>query len=469
MGLVSEFVPCAEVVVLFFSRKKNGNWYVRIVYPPALGGSVIQKSLNTRNELQAEIEASKYIIAYKYSLWIHEGKRDGSAIGPKMESMFHPGEERVIDNWRVMATDDGKELELYEGPKGKYAGTVPNPTVPRFILTLTKEQEVELHHFGAKAGPPAYWNPKDAVIHSKTATPNGLALDERMFERWDRVTTPTDKRRNMVRQTLTEFQTTIGAMSGANDDDVLAFLDHMVARKLSLRTRGAKMGFLSSIHKECSKQPWAPARNYFRGVVRKPRGVLREDAPMPGQREHSTDDCLTILRYVPNMKPEHRMLIQMCMMTGMRPREVLMIREEEVVHGIRVIVTGTKSFPRRIPLPEAFCRAVPRIEGPLFPDAPLWSINAMDAYADKTTTNCCYHLRKSGLQVNKALYRCRHRAKTIIRNSDMPQHLQQWLLGHDREKHEPTKIEDGYGDFPDPAFLVPYVELIASVVSEVVL
>lgn len=392
-------------------------WWIKLQSP----GKRTERSLGTRDELEAKIIASPLIAAHHAALL---------AARPRFETVwlhaYEPGREHPAPDGlgKIVATD---REAIFIGHNGAILRTEPNggpgnrlvgtgPLTPRALATAFIER------FGGDDRP-------------KLAIKDG---DDKIFDTYLSHKNISGYARTEAEATWATFKSVIGKpLKATTRDDGRMLAAHFKEQGDKSATVKKKIGRLcAAVNMAISdSRPIDPSKpegakwifNPFSGVV---KNVEDQLIRVP----FDASDLKLIKSGFDTLSKSDQLLIRLLAATGMRLSEAMAIKSEEPrERGIRFVKVGhkTEASKRRVPLPADVLSYLPNpIKGPLFEGSPA-----------TTSKRLCRYIRDMKiLDERKVIHSFRHRAKDRLRAVGCPLDVQYELLGHE------TKTEAaGYG------------------------
>lgn len=497
----------------YLVRPKGTIYHVRLQYNPywakVKGRKVFQISLHTDNLQLAEIRAAKYVLQHKYEVYLERVARSQNTVFGEDQPAFIPGMSFRHGGQRYQTTRDGKSIQVFDAVSDEHITSIENTVIPRVLCPVSDGELRDIERIRASLGP--LWNrgitpdsydhrydseitdplddhlvfvaadkvPRVAKGDAPAVDPGALKAmlkplyderpsirrkpddrqDKQLIEHWLKLRGVADANRKQFNAVYNDFTALTGKLlvTATREDAKALVRFYRDDRGLLWSTYDKHVRWLSIVIDAAKDEDFALERNVFRGVTPRPPRYVDgvKNTMIEGVRKsYSTDDVAAIMAFMPQLKPEFQTLVMLVAYTGMRPSEALAITEVIDIDGFLCVEIGkkTNSSERTIPLPEPVHRYLPRLDGPLFIDAPLHNNDLFHRYCNDTTTKLNKRFQKLGMaryvESRKSFYSFRHRAKDMVRNCLAAKELQQWLLGHSR-----LNAEDNYGDGPPPGVL----------------
>ena len=389
-----------------YQRDGSSNWYIRLQGP----GKTIAHSLHTSDRREAEIVALPLIAQHKGALLAQRGR-----VETRWHHDFEPGRSHSApDGGQIIATD--KEL-IYLDHNGAVTKTVPNGGPTQILIAPRLGVIAPAEPFGF-----ANLAPCPTVM-----TKNG---DDAIIEAYLRERNVTGYPEREARAVWAQFKSmTKGKkLVDCTRKDGRALAEHYAAQGIKTASVKKKIGWLvSAVNFAIAEGDYDLTLNPFVGVVRD-----REDSI--DRLPFDDDDVRAIRTKMDKLSAQDRLLLTLLASTGMRRGEAFEISGEMTEHGVRYVVVGTKTDQsrRRVPLPAAVLRLLPKkINGPLF-----------TGRLDAATKRLGKFVRACGIAdpAKAPMHSFRHRAKDQLRAAECPLAIQYELLGH-----EEKTIAAGYG------------------------
>ena len=391
--------------------QRGSVWWIKLQSP----GKRIEKTLGTRDKVEAEIAASPLIAQHKAALL---------AARPRVETFWQhrlaPGREHAGPDGvgKILATD--KDL-FYIGPDGAIIRTEPNGGPAQRISSVPR--------LGLFAPiPPGMVPPTGEPDRPKLATKNS---DDMIFENYlehgglkrSGVHGYSRMEAESVWQTFKKLSAGKPLKSCAREDG-RALVKHFQDTVIKSATVHKKIVWLCAAVNLAIKEGQLTF-NPFASVTPSLDDKLKR-VPL------DADDLMAILGGFDHLDKKDQLLFRLLATTGMRLSEATSIKSEEAPEGgVRFVICGTKTEAsmRRVPLPADVLPFLPaKISGPLFK-------------SEGASKRLNKFLRDCGIvDPAKCVHSLRHRAKDRLRSASCPLNLQYELLGH-----ESRTVASGYG------------------------
>ena len=188
-------------------------------------------------------------------------------------------------------------------------------------------------------------------------------------------------------------------------------------------------------------EPQITRKNVFVGACPKPRAKPGEFLRKSIKRIRFDDaETARLIKHIPFMREDHQLITLLCVTTGMRPVEACSIVGEQEIDGLRCCVVGAKlddeddiDRSRTIPFPTIVLPYLPpRIEGQLFPEAPLGNVELMRRFMTKRSNELNAYVRAVvTVARNKSFYSLRHRAISVLTEKCCPTDIHLEIVGHE--------------------------------------
>ncbi len=463
----------------------KGPWYVRFQYSVnaarILGvPRVMERSLRTRDARQAEINAAPDVLNHHYRMQHYE---IATGVRPAIELIHRsmkPGSFRDSKTVSFYATPDGEKIIVSSKKDHKHFRLVRNKTTSGFLGAADGPGENSFVRAGELAPQfaPRYVTPGELGFEAKKSdeskkkpepvkTPrmNVKTLNEVFITRWQTINHGSSIQEFKCRAALDDLLATTGKnLCEATVQDAEALYKFYETSKWKRSYWKKKFACLGTLVRSSMGTPHALEHNVFVGIIKKPKRRLqvarRGEAVTKSFSEY---EVRLIIAYRDKMPRKFQTLVMLCLCTGMRPREAVMIDGESAVAGMRCVNVGTKDedgkLARTIPLPPIVFPFLPvSIDGPLFPDCPQSTVvndteafNRLNAYMSNLTQQMGRHLRKAGIVVTqeKRLYSARHRAIDKLTGARVLKEDRASIVGHEgAHSREKINSEGYYGDGP---------------------
>jgi integrase len=390
-----------------FERPQSRNLFVRL---RGADGKRYVKSLGTSDYRQAEIIAGKLITEHKRRLF--EGRPH---VVSEWRREYEPGLHTGLEGEKIYAT----ETELHyldETPVRRE----PNGFISQRLLArgpLSADQEFGL--FDKAEAPPRPVSVKDG--------------DDKIMNTYFTARNITARKRSEAEDVLLRYKTLIGKpFKDATRDDGRKLAEYFKETGNKSATVAKKVGYLRAAV-EIAIDEGKLTFNPFRNVVPEGKDELK-------RKPLSDADMELCKNNLSKLSDTDQLLFRFLATTGARLGEAFQIDGEEMEHGIRFVMVGSKTEAsrRRLPLPADFLSHQKKeIVGPLFA---LKGSAELTAKAASRRLNA--FLDECGLiNSNIVIHSLRHRAADRLRSYECPQDIRRAILGH-----EDASVSEGYGE-----------------------